>query len=201
MKESLRINDMFWTFQGEGSNAGTRALFVRLPFCNLQCSWCDTSYNTFLKMSIEDFKARATEEKSRFAVITGGEPTMNADLPMVVKLLKELGFRLAIESNGMGPVPEEIDFVTISPKRESGYNIFQPNLARINDLKVVVDEGFVWAVLDDLEGLLSPFYETNLYLSPEYGQMKKSVDMISSYIKEHPQWKLNLQTHKWIGVP
>ena len=74
---TLNINDAFWTFQGEGANAGKRALFVRMPFCNLACTWCDTEFNSFKRWSLNEFNDLATSEPSRFAVITGGEPMLN----------------------------------------------------------------------------------------------------------------------------
>lgn len=196
----IRINDLFWTFQGEGFHSGRRALFVRLPFCNLKCSWCDTEFNTFTKMSEDEFKAQAIIEKSRFAVITGGEPTINKDLMTVIKWLKDLDFKIAIESNGMFPIPNQIDFVTVSPKKDSDYHIDNSNLYTINELKVVIDEGFDFTVLNNLESLFEHHQSILLTLSPEYNNFKESFILIEQYIKEHPRWKYSLQSHKWLGI-
>jgi organic radical activating enzyme len=196
----IRINDLFWTFQGEGFHSGRRALFVRLPFCNLKCSWCDTEFNTFTKMSEDEFKAQAILEKSRFAVITGGEPTINKDAPKVIEWLKELGFEIAIESNGMFPVPGGIDWITISPKKDSDYFIHPFNAHMINEIKVVVDEGFDFKVLEAFESIYGSSIYTRLTLSPEYNTFHASFEAIQEFIKEHPQWKYSLQTYKWLGI-
>lgn len=194
----IRINDLFWTFQGEGSNMGRRALFIRLPFCNLKCDWCDTEFDTFKKMTEQEFKAIAEQEPSRFAVITGGEPTVNKDLSKVIGWLKDLKFEVAIESNGTFFIPLEIDFITISPKREADYHIDLNNISRIHDLKIVIDEDFDWSICEQFEAKVN--YSTRLWLSPEYGRLAESVKEIEKYISEHPRWRLNLQTHKWIGI-
>lgn len=197
---SLNITDVFWTFQGEGHHWGTRALFVRMPFCNLACSWCDTEFNTFKKWSEEEFKAFAQKEPARFAVLTGGEPMMNKHSPRVVQILKELGFYVATETNGMFPIVEGIDFVTCSPKKDKGFNyeIHPEAYPKVSEFKYVVDEGFDFAVLD--RHSKDPANQSHR-LSPEYGIKEKSLERIMAYIKEFPRWKINLQTHKQLNVP
>lgn len=192
----LRINDVFWTVQGEGTNWGRRALFVRMPFCNLACSWCDTTFNSYKKWTEEEFASFAKSEPSRFAVLTGGEPMMNKQSPAVVKILKDLGFEVACETNGVFPIIEGIDFATVSPKRDADYDIHESNLERAAEFKYVVDEGFDFSILDRHKGT-----KARLSLSPEFGMFEKSVALILDYIKEHPEWRLSLQTHKWIKVP
>jgi len=192
----LKINDMFWTFQGEGFNSGTRALFIRMPFCNLKCSWCDTEFDTYLDISEKELIGFANQEISRFAVITGGEPMMNKETQRVAEILKDQGFYIACESNGMFPIYSEIDFVTISPKRDSKYEIHPQALSRADEIKYVVDNGFDFSILDRHD----KYSSVNLTLSPEYGNFKPSLEMIFDYIKEHPNWQISLQTHKWMGI-
>jgi 7-carboxy-7-deazaguanine synthase len=194
---SLNINDLFWTIQGEGKNSGRRALFVRMPFCNLACSWCDTTFDTFKRWSVADFVAFASKEKARFAVITGGEPTMNKHTPLVIKALTELGFQIAVESNGTFPIPNGIDFVTISPKRDAKYEINPDAFTKASEFKYVVDEGFDFGLLDRHDVTDGRRYS----LSPEFGNMEKSLERMIDYIKEHPVWRISLQTHKWMKVP
>jgi 7-carboxy-7-deazaguanine synthase len=192
----LRINDVFWTLQGEGANWGRRALFVRMPFCNLTCSWCDTQFNSFKKWTYDEFLDVAQSEPSKFAVLTGGEPMMNKQSPEVVKLLKSMGFEIACETNGMFPIIDGIDFATISPKRDSEYFVHDNNFSKAAEFKYVVDEGFNFSVLDRHKDS-----HARLYLSTEFGNFEKSVQLIIAYIKENPRWRLSLQTHKWIKVP
>lgn len=200
MLNTVNLNDLFWTFQGEGFNAGRRALFVRLPFCNLSCSWCDTSFNTYTSYTFDEIKAVAESEKAKFAVITGGEPTMNKHTPLVIDLLSSLGFYLGMESNGTFAPPEGDYWYTVSPKREQkvhgAYYIHPDAYWRANEFKYVVDDQFDFSVLDrhqDNEDAL-------LYLSPEFNQMSDNLKKIQDYIKENPEWKISLQTHKWMGI-
>jgi 7-carboxy-7-deazaguanine synthase len=194
----LNINDLFWTIQGEGSNMGRRALFVRMPYCNLSCSWCDTSFNSFKKWTQDEFVKFATQEDARFAVITGGEPTMNKHTPKVIEILKDLKFEIAIETNGTFPIPEGVDFVTCSPKKDAKYEINQLVWKKVNDFKYVIDEGFEWEILSRHNPLVGG---AKCFLSPEFNRMEQSVEEILNFIKSHPGWRLNLQTHKWIKIP
>lgn len=199
MTELIRLVEMFWTFQGEGANWGRRALFVRMPFCNLKCTWCDTEFNKFEKFTEQQIIDFASQEPCRFAVITGGEPMMNKDTPRVIKILKDLGFEIACETNGTFPIYDGIDFVTVSPKRDAGYSVHPSVIEKINELKIVVDHGFDFKVCTDFEfiGLSSTCRKT---LSPEYGFFKLNVDQITRFIQENPKWRISLQTHKWLGV-
>jgi 7-carboxy-7-deazaguanine synthase len=194
---TVNINDVFWTVQGEGENWGRRALFVRMPFCNLSCSWCDTSFNTFKKWTEAEFKQFAQLETGRFAVLTGGEPSMNKHSPVVIKWLKDLGFEIAIESNGTFPIPEGIDFITVSPKRDADYDVHPSNWDRVDEFKYVVDEGFDFKILERHNNQHRP----RLSLSPEYNNFHNSLKLITEYTKEHPRWRISLQTHKWMKVP
>lgn len=196
----LKINDLFWTVQGEGTNWGRRALFVRMPFCNLACSWCDTSFNSFKKISEQEFTDFALQEPGRFAVITGGEPMMNLQTPRVTEILRSLGFEVACESNGTFPIVPFVDFVTVSPKSDSDYYIHPDALYRINDLKLIVDEGFDFEVAKRIEKDLE-HTTAKLWLSPEFGTFKHSIEKILEFIKENPRWRINLQTHKWMQIP
>ncbi len=195
----LRIVEMFWTFQGEGSHAGRRALFVRMPFCNLSCSWCDTSFNHYTKISEEEFLFFAQQEPTRFAVLTGGEPMLNKQSPRVVELLRGLGFEIATETNGTAAIIDGLSFVTVSPKRDAQYKIHADAALKANEIKVVVDEGFDFQVLKDIQEQ-DWTRNVRLSLSPEFGNFKNSIPMIEQFIKENPRWRVSLQTHKWIGV-
>jgi 7-carboxy-7-deazaguanine synthase len=198
----LHINNVFWTFQGEGAQAGRRALFVRMPFCNLACSWCDTEFNSFKKWSEREFLDAASSEKGRFAVLTGGEPMMNKHSPRVVNLLKSLGFWIACESNGTFPPIDGIDFITVSPKRDAiqgPYYVNPEMFGKVSEFKYVVDRYFDFSILErhNTPSVTLP----RLSLSPEFGEMKENLDKIASYVADHPWWRISVQTHKWMGIP
>lgn len=201
-KKELQINDLFWTLQGEGRWAGHRALFVRLPFCNYNCPWCDTEYNSYKKWSTEDFINFAQQESARFAVITGGEPLVHKDFKFIVDKLKELDFYIACETNGSAPLPTAIDFVTASPKSytKDKYPPFyiHPELEeKVSEYKYVVDSDFDFEALQKHTQKKGVEYS----LSPEHNHMQKNTARIINYIQKNPQWKLSLQTHKWINIP
>lgn len=199
----IRLNDIFHTVQGEGRHVGRRALFVRLPLCNLACSWCDTKFDTWADWTTEAFLEVCKSEPTRFAVITGGEPTMNKDAPQLIARLKSLGFEIAVETNGHFPIPHGIDWVCCSPKRDrfkdrEPFFIHEQVWDKANEFKYVVDDGFEFGALDRHK---DNAWNAHLWLSPEHTNWKRNVDRILEYTKANPQWRLNLQTHKLIGVP
>lgn len=193
---NLFINDLFWTVQGEGAHAGRAALFVRMPYCNLACSWCDTTFDTYQKIPEADFELVALLKPAKFAVITGGEPTMHRHTPRVIEILKKLGFEIAIETNGSFPIPKGVDFVTCSPKRDAEYFIHPEAYNCVSEFKYIVDADFDFSILDKHKSDCIARHS----LSPEFGNMQTSVEKIITYISENPQWRLSLQTHKWINI-
>ena len=204
--EELQLNDLYWTFQGEGFHTGKRALFVRFPFCSLNCSWCDTSFNSYKKFSEERFKDFAKKEASRFAVLTGGEPSLHKHTKKVIRILKDLRFtEISMESNACHEIPEGVSFLTLSPKRDSSvlahslgesFYIHPEAYKKASEFKYVVDRDFDFEILSRHNLKDGRKY----YLSPEYSEMKKNLKKIMDFIKENPLWKISLQTHKWIGI-
>lgn len=200
---SLNINNLFFTVQGEGLHSGRSALFVRMPYCNLACPWCDTEFNTHTSWTEERFRTFAISERTRFAVITGGEPMMNKHTPKVIEILKELGYYIACETNGNFPILEGIDFVTCSPKSDSEKKFGEPYYVhpdafdKVSEFKYVVDEGFNFSVLNRHSINDGRRYS----LSPEFNKMDQSLIKIQEYIKDNPGWRISLQTHKFMKIP
>ncbi len=195
----LKINDVFWTFQGEGANSGRRALFIRMPFCNLHCSWCDTEFNTYKdweEIDLINIMRESSSTYNKFAVITGGEPTFNKHTPRVIQLLQKEGFEIAIESNGTFKIPMGVDFVTISPKRDNDFDINKDAYEQASEFKYVVDDKFDFNILtrhnDDKDKRHS--------LSPEYGNFKENMKKIMDFIAVNPMWRYSLQTHKILEI-
>ena len=200
---NLQINNLFWTLQGEGHFSGKRALFIRLPYCNYNCPWCDTEYNSFKEWSLKNFKSFILSEKSRFAVITGGEPMGHKHLPKILKILKDENFYVACETNGSLEIPKEIGFVTTSPKsytkkKFEPYYIHPTVFSQTNEWKYVVDNQFNFNILERHK---SDSEKVHHSLSPEFNNMQENTQKIIEYIKQNPKWQLSLQTHKWIDIP
>lgn len=183
-----RVNDIFYSIQGEGRNTGRAAAFIRFAGCNLKCPFCDTDFTEYAEMSDEQIVSRVLKYPTRFVVLTGGEPTLHVD-SRLTSLLHEAGFTIAMESNGTREPAEGIDWLTCSPK-------IKPGITRCDELKCIFD-GNPAHVSD--HGITASYY----YLQPcDVGNGQRNAEITAAcieYIKEHPQWRLSLQTHKLIG--
>ena len=111
-----KINEIFYSLQGEGFHTGTPAVFVRFSGCNLKCSFCDTQHESGVMMSDDDIVAEVSRYPSTMVILTGGEPSLWIDEAFVDRL-HEAGKYVCIETNGTRPLPANIDWVTCSPKR------------------------------------------------------------------------------------
>lgn len=178
-----KINEIFYSLQGEGFHTGTPALFIRFSGCNLKCSFCDTKHEEGEWMSDEDIVAKAKECPAKMAVLTGGEPSLWIDEAFVEKL-HQAGKYVCIETNGTHPIPDSVDWITCSPK---GSPVV---LTRIDEVKVVYTGD------EDVEPYLTLPAQVH-FLQP---CSCKNTQEVVAYIQEHPQWRLSLQTHKWIGI-
>ena len=125
MRELFRVNEIFYSLQGEGRNTGRAAVFVRFAGCNLRCPFCDTEFDTYREMTAEEIIAEVDECRKDVSpcdayskpllVLTGGEPTLQVD-EAFVELLHQHGYEVAMESNGILPAPKNLDWLTVSPK-------------------------------------------------------------------------------------
>lgn len=195
--KTYRINEIFYSLQGEGRHTGRAAVFVRFSGCNLKCPFCDTDFKAYREMTVDDIIAAVSEWRAcGFVVLTGGEPSLQVDESLIEALHHE-GFYIAIETNGTCPLPSAIDWVTLSPK--NSFVDHAPALAakKIDEVKVVFDG------IHDPEswGKASCSY---LNLQPcDTGNAERNREVTRQcveYIKKHPQWHLSLQTHKFIHI-
>jgi 7-carboxy-7-deazaguanine synthase len=211
----MRLNDLFYTIQGEGKNAGRAAWFFRVPHCNLDCPWCDTEFNSFTEYKPGFIEEQIRRTACRFAVVTGGEPSMNKQVPELLALLKKMNFEIAMESNGQFIAPASVDHLTISPKRWNAkqgrpqphepFWFNQDN--HPSEIKIVVDGN---DALEAASQIFRDWYHNKwsfrepkvprFYLSPEWSAREKWLPVIVQYVKENPLWKVNLQTHKILNV-
>lgn len=117
----MRISEIFYSLQGEGTLAGVPSTFIRLAGCPLRCRWCDTKYSwdetAGLFYHIEKIVETVQKLPSEFVVITGGEPMINADLPELGRNLKAVGKHITVETAGIACIPDmPCDLMSISPK-------------------------------------------------------------------------------------
>lgn len=191
---SYRINEIFYSLQGEGYFTGTPAVFLRMSGCNLKCSFCDTDHEDYTEMSPVQIAEALRAYPARHVVITGGEPSLQLD-QMLVDLLHDEGWFIQIETNGTNQLPEEIDWVTCSPKPGPTGEI-TVRLRHIDELKVVY-EG------QDVESIANSIPAMHYFLQPcssqRYPGGSNTADTVA-YILTHPHWRLSLQTHKLIDI-
>lgn len=190
----------FYTLQGEGVHTGKAAYFIRLGGCDVGCVWCDVKESwdaaAHPVMTVTEMVTIAAANKGRIAVITGGEPAMH-NLTPLCDALHEAGFATHIETSGAHPLTGALDWVTLSPKK---FKAPLPEcLAMADELKVVVfnRSDFDWA--EQHAAMVGP--HCKLFLQPEWSKHDAITPSIIDYIKQHPQWQLSLQTHKYINIP
>lgn len=186
----MRVNEIFYSLQGEGAHTGTPAVFVRFAGCNLKCSFCDTDFTSFTEMTEEEIVSAAMRYPSRTVIITGGEPTLQLTQSLL-EAFRKAGFSIHIETNGTRPLPEgPIDWVVCSPKYAA------LNIQRIDELKVVY-EGQDMTRYDDLKAQV---YSLQPCDTGDEDKNREILQNTINYILQHPKWKLSLQTHKILNV-
>jgi len=199
-QSTLPVMEHFYTLQGEGSHSGRAAYFIRLAGCDVGCVWCDVkeswdiSPNQYL--TIENIVAAVGQTLTDFVVITGGEPTMH-NLTELTSALHAKGYEIAIETAGVHPLKGQIDWYCFSPKKFKAPIAEAYTLAQ--ELKVVIahPSDFEWA--EQHAAKVSASCE--LYLQTEWEKQERFLPLIIDYIKRNKNWKISLQTHKYMQIP
>ena len=204
-----RVNEIFYTLQGEGAHSGIPAVFVRFSGCNLRCPWCDTEFTEYKEMTAEQIVAEVVElydipnERRKMIVLTGGEPGLQVDKPLI-DALHAAGFYICIETNGTRLLPEDIDWVTCSPKEGT-----KLELRKADEVKVVFTGTYdpeVWREqLVAEHWLLQPLRYTGEWLIEHTvdeweDDRNDNLDDTVRYILSHPFWRLSVQLHKIVGL-
>jgi organic radical activating enzyme len=156
-------------------------------------SWDEDAHpRVAISAIIEGVKASGTD----FVVITGGEPTMY-DLAPLTKALKEIGMEIAIETSGAYPITGEIDWVCLSPKKFK--MPLEENYSKADELKMIIfnKHDFKWA--EELKNKVNS--SCKLYLQTEWDKSDKMLPLIIDYVKENTEWRISLQTHKYLNIP
>lgn len=194
----MRVNEIFYSLQGEGFWTGTPAVFVRFSGCNLACEFCDTDHSGHVDMTEEEILRQILRYPARRVVFTGGEPLLQLN-ERLLRLMSDNGIKVHVETNGTVAVDPAvgslIDWVTVSPKKS------EVALSKIDELKVV----YQGQDLSHWESAVPASRCRWRYLQPcDYGDAARNAESIRltvDYVKAHPQWALSLQTHKLIDIP
>jgi 7-carboxy-7-deazaguanine synthase len=206
------VKEIFYTLQGEGTHTGRPAVFCRFSGCNLWtgreehrdiavCQFCDTDFvgtdgpggGRFASSeALADAVAAAWwgSGGERFVVCTGGEPLLQLDSE-AIDALHARAFTVAIETNGTQSLPRGVDWVCLSPK--AGTEIV---VDRVDECKLVFPQTGAPPEMFESRGY------PRLLLQPMDGRdRERNTALAVRYCLEHPQWKLSLQTHKYLGIP
>lgn len=198
--KKLPLVEDFYTIQGEGYHSGKPAYFIRLGGCDVGCRWCDAKYTwnpkIFPPTPIETIVERAAGCSAQAIVITGGEPLLYP-LGDLTRALHSRGLEIFLETSGTNPISGEFDWICLSPKRQMPP--LEEALRRADELKVIVQtsEDLEWAV----ECSTKVRSRCRLYVQPEWSVYESIIAEIVEWVKEHPQWNISIQTHKFMHIP
>ena len=207
------VKEIFYTLQGEGAQAGRPAVFCRFAGCNLwsgreedrfsaACQFCDTDFvgtdgvgggkfataDALAETIAQVWEPETTDR--RYVVLTGGEPLLQVDAPLV-KALHARGFTIAVETNGTVYPPPGLDWICVSPKGQN-----ELVLKKGNELELVhPQQGVDPASFEALEF-------DHFFLQPMDDSRRSDNTLLAvAYCKKHPKWRLSVQSHKLIGIP
>ena len=205
---ALPVVETFHSLQGEGIHAGRSAFFVRLGGCSVGCSWCDTKQSwpkdVHPLLSLEALGQEAQQAATAgaaFVVITGGEP-LEHNLSALCAELGKIGVPLHLETSGVGKLTGSFDWITLSPKP---HRPPEPEvLSACDELKVVVHEASDLAFAEAMaaaatQGRGGDQAVPQLLLQPGW-QSGEGQQLAVDFVRCHPDWRLSLQSHKWLGV-
>ncbi len=216
--KTYRVKELFYTLQGEGAHVGRPAVFCRFSKCNLWngreesrqdaiCNFCDTDITGTDGQNGGIYSSQELTQKivdlwpgkqgKPYVVCTGGEPLLQLDTQLI-NLLQKNGFEVGVETNGTLPAPEGLDWICVSPKADA-----EVVLLRCDELKLVYPQAL--APPESFDHIEAEHY----YLSPMADplatdnmdiQKTTNTQKALSFCLKHPKWKLNLQTHKLLGI-
>ena len=191
--------ETFYTVQGEGAFAGAPAYFIRLAGCDVGCVWCDVKESwdasKHPSIAVDQLAADVINAGAKICVVTGGEPLMH-NLDALTQALRNGGVRTHIETSGTSPLSGEWDWITFSPKK------FKAPLSEFyrasHELKVIINHksDIEWAA----EHAAQMPDQTMRYMQPEWERREAMQTLILDFIRKNTQWRISVQTHKYLGV-
>ncbi len=208
---NYKIKEIYKSIQGEGFHTGRVAILCRFAGCNLwsgneknrlsaNCNFCDTDFvgtngingGTYLDANMLSKKIESlwgADKSDRFVILTGGEPMLQVDTPLV-NALHDKGFFVAIETNGTIRITQPIDWICVSPK--AGVELVQK---KGSELKLIYPQENINPFI--YEALSFDYF----YLQPmDNSRLKDNMKVSVEYCQNNTLWRLSLQTHKFLGI-
>lgn len=196
---TLPVMEEFYTIQGEGFYTGTAAYFIRLGGCDIGCHWCDVKESweasVHRQKTIEELVAQV-KPIANLAVITGGEPLMY-NLDSLTELLKSNNIQTNIETSGAYELSGFWDWICLSPKKNKLPT--QSVYDAANELKCIIYNKHDFKFAEEQASKVNN--KAKLYLQVEWSKSKEMMPLIVDYVKQHPKWKISIQTHKYLNIP
>lgn len=197
---ALPLVEQFYTIQGEGFHAGKAAYFIRIGGCDIGCRWCDSklswSPGIHKMVPVEEIVDSVLATPAKSVVVTGGEPTLYNLNPLSI-LLQKNNIETFIETSGAYELTGKWDWVCLSPK--PNHHPLPANYLKANELKVIIynTEDFEWAekCAEHIDNKCLKF------LQPEWSRYSVNIEDIVEYAKNHPEWMISLQSHKFMKIP
>jgi len=205
-----KINEVFYTLQGEGAHSGIPAVFVRFSGCNLRCPWCDTEFTSFTPMTADEIVSTAlslyeadTQGRRRMMVLTGGEPSLQVD-DALIAALHAAGFYICIETNGTRPLPAGIDWITCSPKITNYQTVSPQNgMEKCLDLALRTEGivGNVVPTIDHLDGRGTNYQLPITNSHPLALRKVNEVKVVFTGDYDPNIWREHLEAEHWLLQP
>jgi len=193
-----KINEIFYSLQGEGFHTGTPAVFVRFSGCNLHCYFCDTLHQEGRMMALQEIVDEVNKYPvAPLLVLTGGEPSLFIDETFVAELKQKTGKTIAVETNGTRQLPTNLDWVTLSPKTVFAGGDAEPCvLAACDELKVVYigQDLAQYGCIETENRFLQPCFFSN-----EKMRLENMIACVDAVL-QNPHWRLSVQVHRILNI-
>ena len=196
----IPLMEDFYSLQGEGFYSGRAAYFIRYAGCDVGCVWCDVKESwdkeAHPEVKLSTLIQRVKDSGTDFVVITGGEPAMY-DLTAITDALHAENIEIAIETSGAYKIVGDFDWICLSPKKFK--MPIEENYAIATELKMIIfnKSDFKWG--EELQAKVSD--KCILYMQPEWDKSEEMLPLMVDYVKEHVEWNVSLQTHKFLNIP
>ena len=206
METTFPIVESFHSLQGEGAHTGRSAFFVRLATCKVGCPWCDTknswSADIHPQKTVKELSNHISQAHSKgaaFVVITGGEPLHHNLDPLCAAIRKDQSIPIHIETSGVEELSGNPDWITLSPKRHAPP--LMELLIACQELKVIIHEEDDIAFAEYMATTIKSNTSKQPLLFLQAGwKSTEGAKLSFEYIKSHPEWRLSMQTHKWLKI-